>query len=300
MTTEVTEPEETQVDQTNGEVKEKKQAAKRDTPRRRNTGAVKKSASRGKSDPDEVLDADAEVDETQALLDPDSVQDDTPDPADTKTELEKAEEDFKVFEPKVDPKRWCIGKPPQEPYAGDEDEYEFYIQRPLSHIQRGKFFGLVMRTIALSIKQGGGLELPFGDVLGTDGGSLQQRYQQFTQQDITDVTSFVTMMFTLASHADDFIVDCWLIMLQVPGTDRVWFRQVIDQRWDPENEEWGITEKDTVELMERFFDQNYEEVRDFFVTDLARFGAKIAAKERLLRARKAHSEASGSSKRSKN
>lgn len=288
------------VEETNEEKTEpKKTATKRDSPRRRNTGAVKKSASRGKSEPDDVLDADAEIDESQALLDPDSVQDDTQDPVDTKSELEKAEEDFKVFEPKVDPKRWCIGKPPQEPYAGDEDEYEFYIQRPLSHIQRGKFFGLVMRTIALSIKQGGGLELPFGDVLGTDGGSLQQRYQQFTQQDITDVTSFVTMMFTLASHADDFIVDCWLIMLQVPGTDRVWFRQVIDQRWDPDNEEWGITEKDTVELLERFFDQNYEEVRDFFVTDLARFGAKVAAKERLLRAKKAHSEASGSSKRSR-
>jgi hypothetical protein len=120
------------------------------------------------------------------------------------------------------------------------------------------------------------------------------------QQDITDVTSFVTVMFTLASYAEDFITDCYIIILQIPVEDRKWFRKVIDQRWDPDNEEWGITENDTVNLLSRFFDQNYEEMRDFFVDGLGSMFRKMAAKEKAIRAKKAHSEALASSKRSKN
>lgn len=268
-------------------------------PRRRNTGAVKKSENR-ETQPDsrdDILDGDDAIDETVALLDPDAVEE-TKSPEETKTDLEKAEADLAVFESLAEPYKWIIGKP--KDLGGEEDEYEIYIQRPLSHVQRSKFIGLVMRTIARAIKEGGGVELPFGDALDPEAGSLQQRARMVMQQDITDVTSFVTVMFTLASYAEDFITDCYIIILQIPQEDRRWFRKVIDQRWDPKNEEWGITEKNTVNLLSRFFDQNYEEMRDFFVDGLGAMFRKMAAKEKAIKAKKAHSEALASSKQSKN
>jgi hypothetical protein len=286
----------TEEEEVTGKETVKNDSAKK--PRRRNSGAVKKSENRETQpdDRDDILDGADSDDETIALLDPDAVEEKSPE--ETKTDLEKAEADLAVFESLSEPHKWVIGKP--KDLGGEEDEYEIYMQRALSHVQRSKFIGLVMRTIARAIKEGGGVELPFGDALDPEAGSLQQRARMVMQQDITDVTSFVTVMFTLASYAEDFITDCYIIILQIPVEDRKWFRKVIDQRWDPDNEEWGITEKDTVNLLSRFFDQNYEEMRDFFVDGLGSMFRKMAAKEKAIRAKKAHSEALASSKRSKN
>lgn len=208
-----------------------------------------------------------------------------PDPADT------VEDVIEVFEPREDVKRWVIGKPPQE--GGENDEYSIYTQQPLGHVDRARFFGLVTRTLATAIKEGGGVELGFDDVLGPGGGNIRQRAQSLAARDIQDASSFMTMAFTLLSYTPDFLLECYCIWLGVPGEERIWAKHVMSQPRIPEQDQWGITDDDAFEMAERFIDQNYEEIRRFFVERVPRLFARVRSKEQTRR------KASDSSKQSK-
>jgi hypothetical protein len=157
------------------------------------------------------------------------------------------------------PKTWIIGKPPEK--GGDEDEYSVYVQRPMSYMARLRFFSLVSRTIAEAMKAGAQLELP-GE------GGIRQRVAAMRESDLTDASNFVQLAFQLIAYAPDFMVDCYLIWLDVPMKDRGWFRLVANQPYDPERGLYGISDDDNMEMVEIFIDQNYETIREFFTGKL--------------------------------
>jgi hypothetical protein len=55
---------------------------------------------------------------------------------------------------------------------------------------------------------------------------------------------------------------------------------VFEQRWDPDRGLYGLRDEDHEEIIERFIDQNYEELRGFFTRTLPRFAARVAEREK--------------------
>lgn len=197
---------------------------------------------------------------------------------DKETEGEEVEDAFEALEPMADARTWIIGKPPKE--GGKEDQYSEYIQKPLGYMPRQRFFGLVFKTVSESIKAGGVLDLGMDDVFGGGAGSIRQRFQQLTAQDFTDAGSFVALAAQLAANTPDFLLDCYCIWLDVPAQERAWAKATMNQPYDPEREKWGLTEEQGFEMIEIFIDQNYEDIRAFFVERLPRLVTRIRSRER--------------------
>ena len=89
--------------------------------------------------------------------------------------IEEADEAMEILEPKVDAKRWVVGKPPEE--GGKETEYSVYTQLPLGYMARNRMFSLIGRTMSAAIKSTGGSVGGMEDVFGSGGGTLVERGQ---------------------------------------------------------------------------------------------------------------------------
>lgn len=206
--------------------------------------------------------------------------------------VEKAEPDaIEILDAKVDPKRWVIGKPPE--HGGKETEYSIYVQRKLGWMARMRFFSLVGDTLANAVKAGGVLNMGMSDIFGPGGGSVRQRMQQLTEQDFADAASFVALAAQLVAYSPDFLLDCYCIWLDVPMSERPWAKLVMDQPWEPSAEKWGLKEDEGMEMIEYFIDQNYEEIRSFFVQKLPALARRVSQKEQD------HASRSDQSKQSK-
>lgn len=184
------------------------------------------------------------------------------------------EEQLNILEPKTEPRRWVIGKPPEQ--GGSEDEYSIYVQRELSYMARNRFFALVSKTIADSIKESGSIELGLGGMLEGEG-TIRQR---LAQQDFEDAGSFMALAMTLVAHSPDFLLDCYILWLDVPTGEKRWAKQVMNQRYAPEENKWGLTDEMGDEMIETFIDQNYEEIRRFFVERLPRLAKRVMEREK--------------------
>lgn len=241
---------------------EAKEQASKDTPKPEPAKAIEKGEQVTTFSPDDSATFVAKDDEKES------------EKAKIEEEVDKIEE---VFELKDGPRTWIIGKPPD--HGGKENQYSIYTQKPLGLMPRMRFFGLLTNTISEAVKAGGAVDLGMGDVFGAQGGSIRERFQTLSNQDFADAGSFLALAFKLMAYAPDFLLDSFVIWLDVPPEDRRWAKQVMDQRYDPEDEKWGLQEDQFIEMVEIFIDQNYEEVRNFFAQKIPKFIARVQQRE---------------------
>jgi hypothetical protein len=195
------------------------------------------------------------------------------------SDMEEARKALEALEPTTMAVRWMIGKTPE--YGGNEKQYSIYVQDKLPWMQRQRFFALVSRTFSQALKQSGGAVGGMGDIFGAEeSGSLIERGRRLTQRDITDASQFMQLAFELVGYSADFLVECYLILLDVPRAEHEWARIRFAEGWDPEREKWGLKDEDNEKIIQTFIDQNYEEIRSFFVVTLPNLGKRIALHER--------------------
>jgi hypothetical protein len=193
-------------------------------------------------------------------------------------EIEDARAELEKLDPATMPVRWVIGKAPE--FGGTEKQYSVYVQDKLPWMPRQQFFALVSRTFAEAIKATGGQVGGMADVFGGDGGSLIERGRRLTQRDLTDASQFMTLAFELMGYSADFLVDCYVILLDVPRAEREWARMRFSEPWNPEAEKYGLKDEDHEKIIQTFIDQNYEEIRRFFVVTLPALGRRVALHEK--------------------
>src|SRR3954471_1707806 len=193
-------------------------------------------------------------------------------------EMEEARKALDALEPSIAPVRWMIGKTPE--FGGNEKQYSIYVQDKLPWMQRQRFFALVSRTFSNALKQSGGDVGGMGDIFGDEGGSLIERGRKLTQRDLTDAAQFMSLAFELVGYSADFLVEVYLILLDVPRAEHEWARMRFSEGWDPEREKWGLKDEDNEKIIQTFIDQNYEEIRRFFVVTLPSMGRRISLHER--------------------
>lgn len=204
--------------------------------------------------------------------------DDTP-PAPTEADeaREEHEAQLEILEPLSEPKRWVIGKPPEK--GGTDDEYSIYVQRPLEYMARLRFFSLVSKTVAESIKAGGVVNVGGNDLFGGSG-SVRQRVQQIQASDFNDASSFMQLAMQLIGYAPEFLLECYCLWLGVPSGEKTWAKLMMNTPYNPDGNQWGLTQKQHMEIVEVFIDQNYEDIRDFFVVELPRLGKRVQQLEK--------------------
>lgn len=194
-------------------------------------------------------------------------------------EIRLHEEALEKLEPLADPKTWTIGKPPEN--GGKiKETYEMYTQDAMGFMERNRFFALVGKTMAKSIKETGGSVGGMDDVFGNSGGSINDRVGKLRSRDFQDASSFFQLAFELINYSPDFLLECYCLWLAIPRDDRKWAKAVMDQPWDPENDQWGLKEEDGVEMVERFIDQNYEDIRRFFTESLPKLSLRVSKQEK--------------------
>ena len=198
--------------------------------------------------------------------------------------VQEAEEAMDVLEPKVDAKRWVIGKPPEQ--GGKETEYSVYTQLPLGYMARNRMFSLIGRTMSAAIKSTGGAVGGMEDVFGAGGGTLIERGRRLGARDFQDASQFFTLAMELVGYAPDFLSDFYAIALEVPIGERGWFREVIESPYRPNDDRWGMSEDMGVEIIEIFIDQNYEDIRRFFTERLPKIGKRASQREQEHKDRK--------------
>ena len=210
--------------------------------------------------------------------------------------IDEAEEAMEILEPLVEAKRWVIGKPPEE--GGKSTEYGVYTQMPLGYMARNRMFSLIGRTMSAAIKATGGSVGGMEDVFGAGGGTLVERGRRLGSRDFQDASQFFTLAMELVGYAPDFLADFYAIALDIPvGGERAWFREVIEQPYRPDDDKWGLSEDDGIEMIEIFIDQNYEDIRRFFTERLPRIGRRASQREQ--EHKKANGHASPQSKSSR-
>jgi hypothetical protein len=191
--------------------------------------------------------------------------------------VKDADKAMEVLEPMVDAKRWIVGKPPEA--GGKNTEYSVYTQMPLGYMARNRMFSLIGRTLSAAIKSTGGSVGGMDDVFGAGGGTLIERGRRLGSRDFQDASQFFTLAMELVGYTPDFLSDFYAIALEVPVTERGWFREVIEQPYRPDDDRWGMSEDMGIEVIEIFIDQNYEDIRRFFIEKLPKIGRRAAARE---------------------
>lgn len=198
---------------------------------------------------------------------------------DEPTWMERNRQRFGAMPAKKEARKWIIGCPPE--LDGVEGKhFEVYVQAPLGWLARTRLFSLMTAAMAKAIKASGGNVGGMADVFGPEAtGSPIERMRALTQRDWNDASSFFALTMELVSYVPNLISEMYVIILAVPVDDRKWFKEVMEQRWDPDLGEYGLPDKDHRDLISRFIDQNYEELRSFFTDDLPMFVAQVAMRE---------------------
>lgn len=172
----------------------------------------------------------------------------------------RAEEELDKLEPLVDAVAYTIGKPAEK--GGQKNEFSIYVQQPLGYVATLRFYGLIGKTIAEAVKAGGVVDL--GEAFTNTNGNIQDRAKQIMEQSFNDAGSFAALLFQLVAYSPDFILEFYLLALDVPPAERRWAKAVMEQPWRPDQNKWGLQRQQGQEIIERFIDQNYDEIRDFF------------------------------------
>lgn len=182
------------------------------------------------------------------------------------------EEQIETLVPHTGSKLWMIGKPPE--HGGEEGEWETYTQSKLGFIEMQMFFAICSRALLKAIKEGG--EGALSELTGMmGGGDIRAMSRQLQQQDFNEAANFMSMAFSLISYVPDFLSDCYILWLRVPEHQQYWFRREIKKPYNPDSDQYGLTRTDGREMIERFLDQNYEEIRDFFVSEIPNLAKRV-------------------------
>jgi len=197
--------------------------------------------------------------------------------------VNEADEAMEILEPKVEARRWVVGKPPEE--GGKDTEYSIYVQQPLGYMARNRLYALIGRTMAQAIKVSGGNIGGMEDIFGGGGGTIRERAVRLSNQDFADASQFFTLAMELVGYNADFLGEFYAIALEVPYGDRVWFKNVIEQPYRPSEDKWGLEEDAGVEMIEIFIDQNYEEIRRFFAVKLPLIAKRARQREQQRQAK---------------
>ena len=192
--------------------------------------------------------------------------------------LKQMKEEDEVLEPLVDAKRWIIGKPPE--HQGKSTEYSVYWQRPLGFMARNRFIALVTKTLSTSIRATGGDIGGMSDVFGEGDGTIVERGKRLREHDFKDASSFFALAMELIGYTPEFLSECYCLFLDVPPRERGWFKEVIEYKYDPENDQWGLSEEAGLEMIELFIHQNYEDMRRFFLERLPKIAKRVSQIER--------------------
>lgn len=169
---------------------------------------------------------------------------DQPTPTAEQPQAEPERDVLDTIVPKKEPKTWTFGPPDLE---------RTYVQKPLSFIAKMQWFSLVGDVLDKALSGPNGMSLNSLFATPTRGDSLRM-------EDFRDADTFVHAIGKLLAAAPDFLVDSYLIWLNVPDYDREIMRQIMKMPPD----EGGLTDEQGIEIIEVFLDQNYEALADFF------------------------------------
>lgn len=180
----------------------------------------------------------------------------------TAVETEQPAEDVvDILTPKSKVVEWKIG----------QGEYErVYVQRELSFIGKMQWFSLVGEVLDKAMSGEGSLRL--GNLLsapGSRGGAL-------SMDDFRDADTFVQAVGKLVSYAPDFLEKSFCIWLNVPDYERDFARQVFALP----AEEGGLSDKQGIEIIETFIDQNYGALDSFFREKIGGLRKRVEARQK--------------------
>lgn len=195
--------------------------------------------------------------------------------------IEEAQRDLAALDPWTEEKgsrRWVIGQAPE--HGGSEKDYAVFYQDKLEWMPRQRFFALVGQTMSKAIKATGGDVGGMADVFGDGEGSLIERGKRLVGKDFRDAASFFALAMELVAYSPNFLVDCYVIWLDVPKRDRGWARERFNEPWKPEQGKWGLTDEDHEEIIQTFLDQNYDNIRSFFAEKLPAMAKRVGLLER--------------------
>ena len=161
------------------------------------------------------------------------------------SEQEQVERDvLDTIVPKSEPRVWTLGP---------DEISRTYVQKPLSFIAKMQWFSLVGDVLDKALSGQDGMSLNSLFSTPTRGGELRV-------QDFRDADTFVQAIGKLLAAAPDFLVDSYIIWLNVPDYDRDIVREILKLPPD----EGGLSDDQGIEMIEVFLDQNYEALADFF------------------------------------
>lgn len=196
----------------------------------------------------------------EAEVDPTAVEDE--DFSESPEEEEKPDDIVDLLKPKAEIKIWKIGK---------DDYSREYAQRPLSFIKKMQWFSLVGEVLdrALSGDNAMSLNSLFSAPSGGRGGML-------SMADFRDADTFVQAVGKLLVYAPDFLIRSYCIWLNVPDYETDLAIEIM--KMSPE--EGGLDDKQGIEIIEIFIDQNYEALERFFREDLGGLQRRVVARRK--------------------
>lgn len=185
--------------------------------------------------------------EVQEVTLDDIKEEDDADPAEgADTEEPKDDDTLEVLGVKNEPVTWEFG----------EDDYKrTYTQKKLSFYNQLRWGSLVGDVLDRTLSSG---EASIDQILGTT-----------TIGDLRQADSFVAMIGKLSQQAPSFMLDSWVIWLNVPEGDEGWVREVLKEE---------IDNTTALELIEIFVDQNIEAIDSFFRNDLPKTVKRVQAR----------------------
>lgn len=188
----------------------------------------------------------------------------------TEDKREEAQEILDTLKPKTDPKTWTIG---------EGDFQRTYVQRPLSFIAKMQWFSLVGDVLDKALS--GPSAMSMNSLFMAPGGG---RAGQLTLSDFRDADTFIQALGKLLSFAPDFLLDSYVIWLTVPDHERPLAKQILSL---PE-EDGGLSDRDGIEIVEIFIDQNYDALDDFFRVRLVELRRRVEARQKTAKEAASH------------
>jgi hypothetical protein len=186
-------------------------------------------------------------------------------PAPVEDEPDEVDE-LELIEPKVDHKEWVIGDPSLNLR---------YVQTPLSFIGKMQWFALVGDVIDRAMS--GPSAISVNELLN----SPNKPGQTLSMDDLREADTFVRAIGKLLIHAPDFLVESYCIWINVPKTER----EIVTEIMNSPVSMGGIDDDMGMEIIERFIDQNYDELSDFFSVKVGALQKRVAAKTKARRDR---------------
>jgi hypothetical protein len=148
-----------------------------------------------------------------------------------------------------------------------KDDYEFtFQQKPLTFFGKLDFFAVLGRALDRAMTGPTGISV--GDLLDTPerSGNLIE--------DVKDADTFVRGVAKLISYAPEIVGDLYCTILNVPRGQR----EIVKEIFELDEEKGGLSDADGAAILDTFFDQNWEVLRDFFKEQIAPLAEKAGSK----------------------